>query len=113
MALMAYLRDGDVDELLRKYPLVKRASGSITDPEEFKRRLKEVREKGYAYGESEVEEGRIAVAAPVRDHVGKVVASVGVSAPSSSGREAEQKTELIRAVVDAATKISEALGFGH
>ena len=52
MALMAYLRDGDVDELLRKYPLVKRASGSLLDPEEFKRRLKEVREKGYAYGES-------------------------------------------------------------
>ena len=38
---------------------------------------------------------------------------MGVSAPSSSGREAEQKTELIRAVVDAATKIFEALGFGH
>lgn len=113
MALMACLPDGDVDQLLRRYPLVKRASGSITDPEEFKRRLKEVREKGYAHGESEVEEGRIAAAAPVRDHVGKVVASVGVSALSSSGREAEQKTELIRAVVDAATKISEALGFGH
>jgi DNA-binding IclR family transcriptional regulator len=110
---MAYMTDAEVNDLLRKYPLLKRASRSVIDPEEYKRKLKEVRETGYAFEESEVVEGRMAAAAPVRDHTGRVIASVGASAPCVPGIQSEQKEKLIRAVVDAGKKISEALGYGH
>jgi len=110
MLLMAYVTDAEVDDLLRKYPLRKRASRSVTDPEEYKRKLKEVRARGYAFEVNEVVEGRMAAAAPVRDHMGRVIASVGASAPCVPRVLSEQKEKLIRAVVAAGKKISEALG---
>jgi DNA-binding IclR family transcriptional regulator len=113
MLLMAYVTDAEVDDLLHKHPLLKRASRSVTDRKEFKRKLKEVRERGYAFEESEVVEGRMAAAAPVRDHMGRVIASVGASAPCGPRNSSEQKEKLIRAVMDAGKKISEALGYGH
>ncbi len=111
IVLMAYMTDAEVDELLLRYPLAKRASRSITDPHEFKRRLRQVREKGYAYDESEVVEGRMGAAAPIRDHVGRVIAAVGVSASCPAGTLPEQKEKMVRAVVDTARKVSEALGY--
>jgi IclR family transcriptional regulator, KDG regulon repressor len=111
IVLMAYMTDNEVDELLRRYPLLKRTSRSVTNPLEFKKRLKQVRERGYAYDESEMVEGRMAVAAPIRDHMGRVVAAVGVSAPCPPGMLPGHKEKVIRAVVDTARKISEALGY--
>jgi DNA-binding IclR family transcriptional regulator len=57
--LMAYLSEEEVSDLLSRYPLEKVAPRSITDPKQFKKSLKEIRDKGYAYEESEAVEGVI------------------------------------------------------
>ena len=108
--LMAYLPEKEVDELLRRYPLEKVAPRSITDPKRFKRSLKEIRERGHAYEYSEAVEGVIGIAAPVRNHLGKVVAAIGTAFPAFSVDDRRIK-EIIHLVTDTGQEISLSLGF--
>jgi DNA-binding IclR family transcriptional regulator len=109
---MAHLAEEEVNRLLEKYPLVKLASRSITDPVLFKKRLKEVLKKGYGYEESEIVEGLIAVAAPVRNHRGDIIASVETVLPSAISTP-QRKQRMIEQVLEAAKGISEGLGYSE
>ena len=71
-ALDAYLR-GDLAALTRR---------TVTDPDELRARLADVRERGYAWGLEEFAEGIDSVAAPVRDTRGKAIAAIHVHGPS-------------------------------
>jgi len=108
--LMAFLPEEEVDNLLGRYPLKKVASRSITDPKKFKRNLKKIREKGYSYGNSESLEGVTGIGAPIRNHLGKVVAAVGTAFPTfgTNNRKIEKTVQL---VTETAKEISMALGF--
>lgn len=110
--LMAYLSENEIDNLLKKYPLKKVASRSITDPKKFKKSLKKIQKKGYTYEWSEAVEGVIGIAAPIRDHHGKVVSAIGVAIPKFN-REKINKEEIIKLVLDTANEISKALGFSN
>lgn len=55
---------------------------TITSPSELAKQLAEVRERGYATAVDELEIGLTAVAAPILDADGAVVASVSASGPS-------------------------------
>ncbi len=108
--LMAYLPEKEVDELLKRYPLKKIASRSITDPKKFKKSLKQIQKKGYTYEWSEAVEGVIGIAAPIRDHRGIVVSAIGVAIPKFN-KEKIEREKFIKLVMDTANKISRALGF--
>jgi len=73
------------------------------------RQLAGVRESGYAVAVDELEVGLTAVAAPVRNAAGEVVASVSVSGPTFrlQGEPLEQATA---ATVDTAAEVSRRLG---
>jgi IclR family transcriptional regulator, KDG regulon repressor len=109
-ALMAHLSNDEVDALLSRYPLQQIAPRSITDHIGFKRSLQEIRDKGYAYEEGELVEGVIGIAAPVRNHLGRVVAAVGMVFPAfrADDKKRERMTGL---VTETAMKISQAMGF--
>jgi len=109
--LMAFLPEEEVDNLLDRYPLKKVASRSITDPEKFKRNLRDIRKKGYSHGSSESIEGVTGIGAPIRNHLGEVVAAVGTAFPtfSANNRKIEQTIQL---VTETAKEISVALGIG-
>jgi IclR family KDG regulon transcriptional repressor len=108
--LMAYLPEEQVDELLERYPLAKIASRAITDPQIFKSHLQEIREKGYTYEDNEYVEGMVGIAAPVRNHLGDVVAAVGVTFPSFKA-DKSMIAETIAQIKETITTISQALGF--
>ena len=108
--LMAYLSDEEVEDLLYRLPLEKVAPMSITDPKKFKRSLKEIREKGYTYEYGEAVEGVIGIAAPVRNHLRKVVAAVGTAFPAFSANDQKVK-ETIHLIIQTSKEISIALGY--
>ena len=70
-----------------------------------------VREQGYAVAVDELEVGLTAVAAPIRNADGDVVASMSVSGPTF--RLAERLDEVIGRLVEAALEVSHRLGWGH
>jgi len=55
---------------------------TITDPDALARELERVAEEGVAYDLEERNVGTCAVAAPVRDQMGKVIAAISVVAPA-------------------------------
>ena len=73
--------------------------------------LKEVREKGYALSDNERVEGLRAVAAPVRDRSGKIVAALNILVPSVRVTASELRQNLAPAAIETASEISAALGF--
>jgi DNA-binding IclR family transcriptional regulator len=107
--LLAYLPAGDVDDHLVP-PLRRFTDHTITTAAALARVLAETRRRGYATAVEELEEGLTAVAAPVRNAEGRVIASISASGPSFRIR-AERIDAVAEAVRRAAGAISRRLGW--
>ena len=70
-----------------------------------------MRDQGYAVAIDELEIGLAAVAAPIRNAHGDVVASISVSGPTF--RLAERIDEIAMRLTEAALEVSVRLGWGH
>lgn len=99
-----------VRERLLARPLDRSTSHTITERRELEAQLDAAREAGLARTHEELEVGLDAIAAPVYDAGGEVVAAVDVSGPSHRLR-AEDRPELVRLTLDAASDLSRRLGF--
>lgn len=85
--LMAYLPTAAVDELLIVNPLDHLTDCSIISVEEIHQILALVRRDGYIVAHDQTIFGVSGIGAPVFDRHGKVVAAIGLLAPSSSFTE--------------------------
>ena len=106
--LLAYL-DADARERVLAGGLERFTPATLTDPAELRRQLAGIPAAGWASTVEELEVGLNAVAAPIRDRHGAVVAAVSVSGPSyrlAEGRLAD----VARSVVGAAGEIGQRLG---
>ncbi len=83
---------------------------TITDPELLQQDLDAIVERGWGSTVDEYEVGLSAVAAPVRDASGDVIAALSVSGPSFR-MDAESFPRLVRRVVAGADELSRRLGF--
>jgi DNA-binding IclR family transcriptional regulator len=109
-ALLAYLPQDELDEIIRNKGLPQLTSNTITDAEEFKKHLAVIREQGIAYDFGELEPLVNCVAAPVKNHIGQVIAAVSVSGPAS--RLDKNRLKIIGSEVkEAVGIISEKFGY--
>lgn len=81
-AIMAFLPERRVEELIKEKGLTEYTENTITDIVELREELTKIREVGYATDQMEHEEGVCCVASPIKDHTGEVIASMSVSGPS-------------------------------
>jgi IclR family transcriptional regulator, KDG regulon repressor len=79
------------------------------DPTWIAADLQRIRTRGYLITSDEVVAGAVGVAAPIRDATGSIVAVIHISAPSMRMRPPRPRN-LLPQVMDAATKLSAALG---
>lgn len=82
---------------------------TITSRARLRAELVRTREQGYALAVDELEVGLTAVAAPVRDAHGEVVASLSVSGPTFR-IESDRIAEVLPLLIEAATTVSARLG---
>jgi DNA-binding IclR family transcriptional regulator len=108
--LLSGLGDTQVKELLGT--LSRYTATTITKKSELREELAQVREQGYAVAVDELEEGLTAVAAPIRNAHGDVVASMSVSGPTFRLPE-ERVGDVVRLLVEAAAEVSHRLGWGQ
>lgn len=109
-ALLAFLPDDEIKKLIRKRGFTRFTPNTITDEEKLFEEIKKIRELGYSIDDVEHEEGVRCVGAPIRDHTGKVVASISVSGPTQ--RVTRSKVpQLAKTVMDTADAISRRLGY--
>jgi DNA-binding IclR family transcriptional regulator len=108
--LLSGLDDPELDAVLGAMPTF--TEHTITTLPRLRAELERVREQGYAVAVDELEVGLTAVAAPVRNAHGDVVASMSVSGPSF--RLGDDRVEKVVAqTVEAADEVSHRLGWGH
>ena len=108
--LLCSLDEAALDAVLGK--LATYTEHTITRRTQLREELARVREQGYAVAVDELEVGLTAVAAPIRNAHGDVVASMSVSGPSFRLTE-ERVGEVVRQVIGAALEVSHRLGWGH
>lgn len=77
-ALIAQLSDSELETLLCDRPLARFTPNTICSLDRLREHLVAVRESGYAVNNEEHISGVRGIAAPVFNHVGKVMASIGV-----------------------------------
>jgi len=106
---LAHLPKPVLEQALAR-PLEAPTPRTVTDPARLRRQLDEVRVRGYAAIQEELEQGLNAVAAPVRQLDGDVAAAVSVSGPSFRVRPVDLP-RLGRLTIDAAGAVSRRLGY--
>lgn len=107
--LICELPDERVDELVGT--LSRFTTATITRKSELREQLRQIREQGYAVAVDELELGLTAVAAPIRNAHGDVIASISVSGPSFR-LSTDRLDEVIAQCVAAAEEISHRQGWG-
>jgi DNA-binding IclR family transcriptional regulator len=108
-ALLAYLPQQWLERILAK-GLPRFTEKTITDPIRLQEELERVRQQGYAVAQEELEAGLSAVAAPIWNHEGQVVAAISVSGPSFR-LSSEKLPELAELARRNANEISYQLGY--
>lgn len=111
--LLSELDDARLDAVLGK--LAAYTPQTITKRTRLRDELALVREQGSALAVDELELGLTAVAAPVRNAHGDIVASMSVSGPSFrlTPERLEGSAGVVALVVAAAVEVSHRLGWGH
>ena len=108
--LLAFMPDDDRDQLLERLEFVPLTSHTIVEHSELIQSLADVRRLGYVVAVGDLDDGAHSIAAPIRDHRGRVVAAVSVAGPS---RRFEDETieRTIALILEGAARISQGLGY--
>jgi DNA-binding IclR family transcriptional regulator len=107
----AFKSEAEVAEILA-LPRTQITPHTITDPEILAAELARVEREGIAFDLEERNLGTCAVAAPVRDQLGHVIASISVIVPA--GRfGTEERMRYVEATKNAAASLSAFLGYSN
>lgn len=108
-ALLSLYPESRLDQMLRRQPLQQFTPHTITHPDDLRRDLADIRNKGYALDNEEREVGMRCIAAPIINNFGETVAGISVSGPTH--RMGEDRFELIGKLVrDAGKTLSRGMG---
>jgi DNA-binding IclR family transcriptional regulator len=108
--MLAWLAESEVDAILQQHGMQRCTAKTLITPGELKAELKMIRERGYAIDDEEHEEGVRCVAAAVRDHSGRQIAAMSISAPSFR-LPLEKIPMAAELVVETAQALSEECGY--
>jgi DNA-binding IclR family transcriptional regulator len=109
LVLLAYQPDSVLDEILPSDKLEAFTVWALTDPIEYRRRLRSVREHGYAIERGEAFSDVTGLAAPIFDHRGRLVATPAIVAPTHRVPD-DRIAVLLKKLTDATSRISQELG---
>ncbi len=104
--LLAALEPDRLDAYFDRADLERHTRRTITDAEGLRRRLKTVREKGYALVDQELEEGLRSIAVPIRSSAGGAFAALNVSSHATSVDRTTMLRKFLPALQAAAHKIA-------
>ncbi|HDH02630.1 MAG TPA: IclR family transcriptional regulator [Actinobacteria bacterium] len=107
--LLAHLSPAELNQILDGWELHLVSPKTITDHQDLRKVLGEVKDTGFAMNDGESETGVLSVGAPIRDHSQNVVAAMSVVGPADRMNENLRATTF--AVMEAAAAASRRLGY--
>ena len=106
---LAYIPEKQLNDILSR-PLQAFTEKTVTSPEGIRKQLEEVRRQGYAVDYEEFERGVCAVAAPIFNRGGSMIAAIGGPSPMSR-MTPERIAQIAEAFKEAAKDISYRMGY--
>jgi IclR family pca regulon transcriptional regulator len=103
--LLASLPDAELDAYLERAPLRGIMPRTVTQPAQLREQLERVRAAGYAVVDQELEEGLVAIAAPVRGRGGRCVGAINLSTHVMRRSVDSVRDELVEPLLRTAKRI--------
>lgn len=104
--LLAGLPDGSLEEYLSAVKLDHLTNRTVNTSAALRAEVLKVRSQGFSLVDQELEEGLRAVAAPIRDRSGRVVAAINISAHASRTSLESMRRNMIPPLLATAARIS-------
>ncbi|NLZ29085.1 MAG: IclR family transcriptional regulator [Firmicutes bacterium] len=109
--LLSGMTTEKVADILAKEGLAKITANTISQPADLHRALEEIREKGYALDDEEIQVGLRCIAAPIKDFNNKIVAAISISGLTAIFTK-DLLPFYVKEIKGAAARISVELGYG-
>ena len=109
--LLAYLPVETAHDWVTSIPLPKLTPDTLDSPEELMAEFARIRTEGCAFNHGETRPNSLAVAAPVFNHLGHVVAAINASGYSPDITDEQLHGPIRQKVIDEAAALSRDLGF--
>jgi len=109
-ALVAFLPEEELEAAIRRLDFQPYTPRTITDPDRFRAHCQQIRAQGYAVDDEELYPGVRCIAAPIRGYDGSVLASLGISGPTTR-LQSDVISRLGRVVMKYAQEVSGRLGY--
>lgn len=108
--ILTYQSPEEIKRIIYEKPLKKYTPKTIVEPKKLEKHLNKIKENGFATCDEELEIGVKAIAVPIRNIYGKVIASITVV--GLSDRITSNNTEkLLKILVGSAQQLSKMLGY--
>ena len=108
--LLSGLDAAELDRVLRASDLQPRTRRTVTDIDTLKTLIAEIRTRGWAQNDQELEEGLVSLAAPIRNRTGQVIAALNISGQANRTSAQEMVDQFLPPLLEAADKISAMVG---
>ncbi|MGA7776667.1 MAG: IclR family transcriptional regulator [Paraburkholderia sp.] len=105
--LLAALDDETLDATLNSAPLYAHTARTITDKEELKKVIAQVRRQGWAIVDQELEGGLISLSAPIRNRQGRVIAAMNISGNAQRNSARQMVKAFLEPLQQAAQNVSD------
>ena len=105
--LLAALDDEALDATLGSTPLYAHTARTVTDKEELKKVIAQVRRQGWAIVDQELEGGLISLSAPIRNRQGRVIAAMNISGNAQRNSAKQMVKAFLEPLQQAAQNVSD------
>jgi len=105
--LLSGLDDAEVDSILRRSRIEARTLRTVTERAELRRLIAEVRVRGWALVNQELEEGLVSISAPIRERSGRILAALNVSGQANRTSPQQMVKRFLPPLRAAADRLSE------
>ena len=108
--LLAFQSEDEQSRIIHKIRMAPLTSRTITSKQKLVEELRGIRKQGYALDRREIEEDVECIGAPIRNHIGDVIAAISISGPQKKiGTPMER--QYVSQVTEAAALISSKMGY--
>lgn len=108
--LLSFMDDQSIKDYIQNTTLQQHAKGTITDKRKLYQTIDEARKNGYTLSYAELQDHSAAIAAPIFDHMGKVIAGLSI-AGIEMNYQGENISFFAKKVINKANEISKRLGY--
>ncbi len=109
--MLAFLPADRLEDILQRMDLQPFTPKTITNRQDLLKELNRIRTRGFGTCNEELSLGVRAVAAPIRNHEGEVVAGINIGVPTARCSMKNWENFFGKKVMETAARISSVMGF--